>query len=100
MKIDLKQPINSSLFSVLIAFLVSLIILYVTKPSYIMEVSKDGKNKKNIYLLVVYSMLFAISVGILVLLCMKGFTENKSTKPRMAFNPRSYKPQKMYSPQN
>ena len=98
MKIDLKKPINSSLFSILITFVISLIILYTTKPSYIMEVSKNGKNKKNIYLLVVYSILFGISVGIIVLLYMKGLYENNSVKPIMSFNPRSYIHQKIYSP--
>jgi len=44
MKIDLKKPINSSLFSMVITFVLSLTILYVTKPSYIMEISKEGKN--------------------------------------------------------
>ena len=97
MKIDLKKPINSSLFSMSITFVLSLTILCVTKPSYIMEVSKEGKNKKSIYLLVTYSMLFSVLVGITVLLCRTGSTETKSDAPRMAFNPRSYRP-KMYSP--
>ena len=97
MKIDLKKPINSSLFSMVITFVLSLTILWVTKPSYIMEISKEGKNKKNIYLLVTYSMLFSVLVGITVLLCRTGSTETNSDAPRMAFNPRSYRP-KMYSP--
>lgn len=97
MKIDLKKPINSSLFSMVITFVLSLTILWVTKPSYIMEISKDGKNKKSIYLLVTYSMLFSVLVGITVLLCRTGSAETKSDAPRMAFNPRSYRP-KMYSP--
>lgn len=97
MKIDLKKPINSSLFSMVITFVLSLTILCVTKPSYIMEISKKGKNKKSIYLLVTYSMLFSVLVGITVLLYRTGSTETKSDAPRMAFNPRSYRP-KMYSP--
>ena len=97
MKINLKKPINSSLFSMAITFLLSLIILCVTKPDYIMEISKEGKSKKNIYLLFTYSMLFSVLIGITVLLCRPLSIVTKSDKPLMAFNPRSYRPT-MYSP--
>jgi hypothetical protein len=97
MKIDLKKPIHSSLFSMAITFLLSMIILCVTKPDYIMEISKEGKSKKNIYLLFTYSMLFSVLIGIAVLLCTHGSIVTKSHEPFMAFNQRSYRPT-IYSP--
>jgi hypothetical protein len=94
MKIDLKKPINSSLVIMIITLVLSIIILSITEPSYIMEVSKEGKNKKSIYLLLTYSMLFSLSIGITVFLCRTGTGSIKTTEPYMGFNQRSYKPTK------
>ena len=66
MNIDLKKPINSSLFSILIAFLLSIMVLFISKTSYITEIDRK-KRKKNIYRLFIYSILFALLVGICVL---------------------------------
>lgn len=68
MKIDLKNPIISSVFSIGITFIIFIIIFCITNPHYIMEISKNGKKKKNIYLLFIYSLLFGILVGFCVLL--------------------------------
>ena len=96
MKIDLKKPIVSSLFSIFITFLISMMVLFIIKPSFIIDISKEGKKKKNIYLLFTYSMLFGVSAGIIVLLCKT--TEVFTTKPAsvLSFNSNAYKPV-MYS---
>ena len=68
MNIDLKKPINSSLFSILITFLLSIMVLFITKPSYITEIDRKKRRRKiNIYRLFIYSILFALLVGICVL---------------------------------
>ena len=98
MKIDLKNPIISSVFSIGITFVISIIILCVTKPSYIMEISKNGKKKKNIYILFTHSLLFGVLIGIFVLLYKTG--HNSSIVSKLAFsnyNGRSFRP-KIYSP--
>ena len=68
MKIELNNPIIYSISIITIIFLISVIILYLTKPSYIMEISKNGKKKKNIYLIFIYSLLFGVLFGIGVFL--------------------------------
>ena len=68
MKIDIKNPIISSLLSVLITFITVIIILYITKPIYITKVYDDGVENIDYYLLVSYSLLFGVLVGIIVLL--------------------------------
>ena len=99
MKIDIKNPITFSLFSVIITFFISIIVLYITKPSYIVDVSEDGKKKKNIYLLFTYSMLFAVLVGITFLLWRTGESSTKTTTEGsvLAFSSKSYIPN-LYSP--
>ena len=99
MKIDIKNPIISSLFSVIITFSISMIVLYLTKPSYIVHVSDEGKKKKNIYLLFTYSMLFSVLAGITVLLWRTGESSTKTTSESavLAFSSKSYRP-KLYSP--
>jgi len=94
MKIDFKNPIISSLIGMGVTFLVSIIVLCVTNPSYIMEISKHGKKTKNVYLLVTYSLLFSVVIGIVVLLCNKRF---KSNSPRLRFVTKSFNPA-AYSP--
>lgn len=84
MKIDLKNPIISSILSIGITFVISIIILYVTNPSYIIEISKNGKKKKNIYLLFTCSLLFGILVGIFILLYKTG--SRSSTVSNIAFS--------------
>lgn len=93
MKINLKNPIVSSLFGIAITFIVFLIILCVTKPSYIMEVSKKGKKKKSIYLSFIYSLLFSTLTGIIILLTVSKEIDG----PLLSFNSRSFNP-RTYSP--
>jgi len=77
MNIDLKKPINSSLFSIIITFLLSIMVLFITKPSYITEIDRKKRKKRiNIYRLFIYSILFSLLVGICVL-----FIPIKTTNP-------------------
>ena len=72
--------------------------MYITKPSYIVDVSEDGKKKKNIYLLFTYSMLFAVLVGITFLLWRTEESSAKTTEGSvLAFSSKSYIPI-LYSP--
>lgn len=96
MKIDFKNPIISSLFSIIITFVISVIVLFITKPLYIIDVSEDGTKKTNIALLLSVCMLFAVLVGITVFLLKTG----DSLKPPeinhvREFNPMNYN---TYSP--
>lgn len=92
MKIDYKNPIVSSFFSICIIFVLFMIILCLTKPLCIMEVPVNGKGKKiNGYLLCNYSLLFATLIGIIVFL----FKTTNIQTPKLSFstyNQRSYKP--------
>lgn len=98
MKIDLKNPIISSVFSIGITFVIFILIFYVTNPSYIMEISKNGKKKKNIYLLLTYSLLFGILVGICVFLYKTGSKSSSVANITFStYNGRSFRP-KLYSP--
>ena len=97
MKFDFKNPIITSLLSISISFIISLIVLFIYKPSYIMEVKKSGDTNINLSLLVTYSLLFADLIGIITMLFITrntkvklGFDETKGFK---IFNPISYSPQ-------
>ena len=84
MKIYTKNPIVSSLFTIFITFLISMILFFIIKPSYIIDISKEGKKKINIYLLFIYSMLFAVLLGIVIFLCK---TTTISTVKSNAYKP-------------
>ena len=92
MKIDFKNPISFSLFSIVVTFLICMIVLCVTKPSYIIYVSAKGKKKKNIYLLFTYSMLFAVVIETFVLLWKTGLENPIKTSPILSFNSKAYRP--------
>lgn len=98
MKIDLKKPIVFSLVSIGITFVISMTILFLTKPSYIIEISKNGRQKINPYLTLTYSLVFAILVGILVLILKTGDINKNHVQMSFskynakAFNPIEYSP--------
>ena len=92
MKIDLKKPIVSSIVSIVITFLMSMMVLSITKPSYIIEVSKEGKKKINIYLLFTYSMLFSFLIGICILFWRTTEISRIKNDSILSFNYKSYKP--------
>lgn len=94
MKINYKNPIIYSLCSMCITFVISVIMIFLIKPLYIMEVPNNSNIKKkkiNWYLLFNYSFLFASLIGIVVLL----FKTDHGKKPRFGFsiyNKRAYRP--------
>jgi uncharacterized membrane protein len=92
MNIDYKKPIISSIFSMGITFIITFIILLITQPSYIMEVSKKGTKKKNLYLLLSYSLLFSVLIGIIVLLFKTDYISLSTPKMGFNSNPKSFKP--------
>jgi uncharacterized membrane protein required for colicin V production len=88
MKIDFKDPINSSVIGVVVIFSVSIIALSLMKPVYIMEITDTGLYKMNYILLIFYSLLYGILVGTIILFFM---TRNKSIEsnrpnPKMEFS--------------
>ena len=86
MNIDFKNPFISSLFGMSITLVIFIILLYCTKPKYIMKL---GKKKINMYLLIIYSLLYSIIVGIVILLYM---TRDESQKPAFSFNQTAFNP--------
>ena len=101
MNIDLKKPIVASLFGMVITFVLSMIVLSLTKPKYILKVSQKGRKTINVYLLIIFSMLVSVLIGITILLWRTGLTSDlsswKDNTQRLAFNPQSYRP-RVYSP--
>lgn len=100
MKIDYNNPIIVSLLSIGITFIIVFIFLYITTPNYIMEISKQGKRCLSLYLLITYSLLFAVFSGI-IMFFIKTENNNTSKPVKMGFaiiNPRAYIPLE-YSPE-
>lgn len=96
LNINIKNPIISSVLCTIITFVITIIVLSITKPSYITEVSDKGDKKVNVYLLVFISLLFGILVGIakLIFFSKKTIAISKITdvKNNFAFNPTVYRP--------
>ena len=94
LKIDIKNPIISSLLCIIITFIIALIVLSIVKPSYVMEITKDGSKKVNKYILVSISLLFGVLMGITKLLFFssrsKKLPSQKPIKNNFAFNPNVY----------
>lgn len=61
--IDVKDPIISSILVIIITSLITSVILLVTKPSYIMEISKSGQKKIKVSLLISISLLLGLFLG-------------------------------------
>ncbi len=66
--VDLTKPINISLIVILSVFLVSMGILYLSKPSWIQRINNKGKAEIVPILLVSYSLTFALSCGVAALI--------------------------------
>jgi hypothetical protein len=94
MKIDYNKPIINSLFSMVITFTITILLLAIKKPVCIMYISKNGKSKKNNYLLFSYSLIFSIVVGISVLLFKTGNKPSNNSKLSFTINPKSFNPVK------
>lgn len=66
---DIKKPIESSIIVLLISFLLSILILYCTKPSWVVVVGKsENKILVSWYLILSYSITFALVCAIGTLL--------------------------------
>lgn len=82
--LDLTKPIDISLVTIVVAFLVSLGILYLSKPSWIQRLNNDGKVEISPILLVSYSVTFALVCGLGALVISskhKGSEKNNFGKP-------------------
>ena len=100
MKFNLKNlsPISLSVFYTGISFILFLIVFLITKPCFITEISEDKVNKINYYLLVSYSLMFSILIGLFLILykvnikttdkVTLGFESNIKT----SYNPTAYTP--------
>ena len=90
MKIDIKNPIISSLLCTIVTFIIALVVLSIVKPSYVMEITEKGSKKTNKYLLVSISLLLGVLMGITKLLFFSSRLSHKPIKNIFAFNPNSY----------
>jgi hypothetical protein len=83
--LDLTKPVNISLVAILVVFLISMGILYLSKPSWIQKLNSKGKAEISYPLLVSYSITFALVCGVAALLLSSkktgGSPENTMTKP-------------------
>jgi len=71
----LQSPINASIAGMVIIFIISAIVLYLTKPNFITVIplhGEDREKKKNYMLIFTYSLLFAFSIGIVIMMTMSG----------------------------
>jgi len=66
--LDLTKPVNISLVVVAIAFLVSMGILYLSRPSWIQKLNSKGKAEIVPTLLISYSITFALVCGVAALI--------------------------------
>lgn len=62
--LDLTKPINISLVTIIIAFLTSIVVLYLAKPSWIQRLDNEGKVEISPAILISYSITFALVSGI------------------------------------
>lgn len=101
MRINFKDPIIFSVSILAVSFIVLIIIFALTKPKFIVEISKKGKKKINYYLFVSYSLLFAVLIAIIVFLVRNKNDSPATNKPILGFvkqvnqvnyNPMSYSP--------
>ena len=66
--LDLTKPVNISLVVIVVAFLASMGILYLSHPSWIQRLNSKGKVEIVPILLVSYSMTFALVCGVAALI--------------------------------
>ena len=77
--IDVKDPISSSILVIIISSLITSLILLVTKPSYVIEISKSGQKKVKVSLLIAISLLIGLFLGTIKII----FSSIKSTTPKI-----------------
>ena len=82
--LDLTKPVNISLVVIIVTFLVSMGILYLSRPSWIQRLNSKGKSEITPVLLVSYSTTFALVCGVAALILSskkEGIDNDNSGKP-------------------
>ena len=82
--LDLTKPVNISLVAIVVAFLASMGILYLSRPSWIQRLNSKGKTEVAPALLVSYSTTFALVCGVAALVLssrQNGTEEDRLGKP-------------------
>jgi len=94
--IDVKDPITSSILLIIVGALVTSLILIITQPSYIIEISKTGKKEIKISLLISISLLIGLFIGTAKFIFFnqihvsKPVESNTLIKNNFAFDPNKY----------
>jgi len=97
--INVKDPIISSILVIIISFLITSLILLITKPSYVIKISKSGQKKVEVSLLLSISLLIGLFLGAIKIIFssiksttfkMKTPESNIPTKNYFAFDPNKY----------
>lgn len=89
--INFEDPIISSILVIIISFLITSLILLISKPSYVMEISKSAQKKVKVSLLISISLLIGLFLGAIKII----FSSIKSTIPKIK-TPESNIPNKNY----
>jgi hypothetical protein len=85
------NSISLSIISCVIAFIIFIISFLIVKPVYIKDISDKGIEYINYYLLISYSLLFSIIIGIIVFFIRIEFQKNNSI-PDIIPNHTNYSP--------
>ncbi len=76
---DLNSSINISVLVIVITFVISIGILYLSQPSWIQRINNKGKTEIAPILLISYAMTFSLPFGVAsLLLCSKKQEETKN----------------------
>jgi len=92
MKINVKDPIISSMLVIIVTSLITSLILLITQPSYVMKISKTGKKKIKVSLLISISLLIGLFLGTIKII----FSSIKSNPPKIETTHESNTPKKNY----
>ena len=77
--LNLKEPVGMSLLILGAVFIISLGVLYVAHPSWILKTDKNGTNTIAWPIIVAYALTFALLCGTAALLVIS--SQRKSSKP-------------------
>lgn len=78
--INFKNPINKSLLIFLCTFLISLLVLYIKKPKFIMKIDAQGMSYRCTTCIFVYSILYSSVTGLVTILILSQKDEIKLNK--------------------
>ena len=82
--LDLTKPVNISLVVILVTFLLSMGILYLSRPSWIQRLNAKGEAEITVSLLISYSVTFSLVCGVAALILsskQQGVEENTLGEP-------------------